>query len=44
MKDYTASDVIIKEITDNDKQKKQEIEKIALTDVNDVIIQKKLSI
>ncbi len=40
MKDYTALDVIIKEITDNDKQKKQEIEKIALTDVNNVIIHK----
>lgn len=40
MKNYTVSDVIIEEITDNDKQKKQEIEKIALTDVNDVIIHK----
>ena len=40
MKDYTVLDVIIKEITDNDKEKKQEIEKIALTDVNDVIIHK----
>ena len=40
MKDCTISDVIIEEITDNDKQKKQEIEKIALTDVNDVIIHK----
>ena len=40
MKDYTVLDVIIKEITDNNKQKKQEIEKIALTDVNDVIIHK----
>ena len=40
MKDYTASDVIIKEIIDNDKQKKQEIEKITPTDVNDVIIHK----
>ena len=40
MKDCTISDVIIEEITDNDKEKKQEIEKIALTDVNDVIIHK----
>ena len=40
MKNYTVSDVIIEEITDNDKEKKQEIEKIALTDVNDVIIHK----
>jgi len=39
MKDCTISDVIIEEIADNDKQK-QEIEKIALTDVNDVIIHK----
>ena len=39
MKNYTVSEVIIEEITDNDKQK-QEIEKIALTDVNDVIIHK----
>ena len=37
MSDYTASDIAIKEITDNDKQKKQEI---APTDVNDVIIHK----
>ena len=40
MKNYTVSDVIIEEITGNDKEKKQEIEKIALTDVNDVIIHK----
>ena len=40
MKNYTVSDVVIEEITDNDKEKKQEIEKIALTDVNDVIIHK----
>jgi len=40
VKNYTVSDVVIEEITDNDKQKKQEIEKIALTDVNDVIIHK----
>ena len=40
MKDYTVLDVIIKEITDNDKEKRREIEKIALTDVNDVIIHK----
>ena len=38
MKDYTVLDVIIKEITDNDKEKRREIEKIALIDVNDVII------
>ena len=40
MKNYTVSDVVIEGITDNDKEKKQEIEKIALTDVNDVIIHK----
>ena len=40
MKNYTVSDIIIEEITGNDKEKKQEIEKIALTDVNDVIIHK----